>query len=242
MYGLISSGGKTGLPMKIVSGTTRPENPPEGCIWVDTTQPITDYAIVNVYPTSPVAGKAYIVTNKAGTLLPLDKAGKLQLYLSECKIWVNKAWNTVDAWLYAGGKWTQFALEWDGYYLNGDNRYSQFTKGWYGNVSTGTFGVKITASNQASWTHYFSTVKKLDLSNVDTLVFEVTQVANYNNCWASICVTSNYDFSGDILVRKNLEDQKPGIYTLDVSSIDEGHIQLRVGNTSIVTVKSIRKG
>ena len=112
MIGKTNAGGGSGgsgLSLRVLGGTTQPTSPREGTIWVNTSVEKPDYIISGSQPESPVSGLVWIKLGSAGVSLPVDKKGTLAIPLAGCAVWNGSAWDNVDAWVYAGGKWVQFS-------------------------------------------------------------------------------------------------------------------------------------
>lgn len=130
---LVQRGGSggAGLNFKIVGDTTKPANPKENMIWVNTDVKLTGYYFQSKQPENMQPGEVWIST---GTSSPVEfnalKKNGLQVYPLSANKCVNGAWENMNAEIYIGGKWTQFSSMWDGKLFTPGNQYESVTGGW----------------------------------------------------------------------------------------------------------------
>lgn len=100
-------GGGAPLNFKVVGGT-KPSNPKENTIWVDTDTAITDWVFSATQPAA-VSGRVWIQT---GTTSPVTfnalKKNSIQVCPLTAKQYVNGAWVDKAAKSYQGGAWVEF--------------------------------------------------------------------------------------------------------------------------------------
>lgn len=105
----VTSGGGSGLSLRVLGGTTQPTNPREGTIWVNTSALKPDYILSATQPGSPASGLVWVKLGSDGVTLPVDKKGTLAIILAGCAVRSGNTWDNVDAWVYTGGQWVQFS-------------------------------------------------------------------------------------------------------------------------------------
>lgn len=105
----VTSGGGSGLSLRVLGCTTQPTNPREGTIWVNTSALKPDYILSATQPGSPASGLVWVKLGSDGVTLPVDKKGTLAITLVGCAVWSGSTWDNVDAWVYTGGQWVQFS-------------------------------------------------------------------------------------------------------------------------------------
>lgn len=105
------SGGGTSLNFKIVGGTTRPTNPPENTIWVNTATKITSWIFSATEPSSAEEGMVLISVGTASNVaFSATKKNPIMVYPLYAKQCVSGAWVKVDAEIYQDG-WTDLLTE-----------------------------------------------------------------------------------------------------------------------------------
>ena len=233
-------GGGADLNFEVVGGTTQPSNPKENTIWVNTSTAITSWAFSAEEPDSTVNGMVWIKTIQGGKVIfdAVSDENTLIVYPNSASQCVNGSWVKKDALIYQGGAWLEL---WDGYYLNGSDQYIDITGGWKGSGKTSTVtdeGIYVAAANEAAWNAYMSTSYAIDLSNVDYLEFEISEMYKYST-WLRIGVQSAANVSGPWLA--SVTPTETRAWTLDVSGIDSGYIAIQAGNTSWIKVSSIKR-
>jgi hypothetical protein len=84
--------------------------PKENTIGIITTTPITSWIFSATEPAEPVEGMAWIATGTSSTVEfgALKKNG-IRVYPISAKQYVNGKWGAVNAYIYQGGVWSQFA-------------------------------------------------------------------------------------------------------------------------------------
>lgn len=105
------NGGRFGLDIKIVGGTTQPLNPREHTIWVNTDAQITGYTISSVVPKNPSEGHVWIQTSDSGIAIDVGLTDEYLWHLFSAEIYENGAWVYLNASVYNDGKWGQFSFD-----------------------------------------------------------------------------------------------------------------------------------
>lgn len=142
-------GGGGGLNLKVVGGTTKPANPRENTIWINTTTAITGYILSPTQPDTGTEGLVWLKTADAGVEINVGRKNAVLLHLADGKLYTGGVWANVEGWVYAGASWTQFA--WQRLYLfkyGIDN--TELTGGWTGNGwSRGGYKVGVVTNDGA---------------------------------------------------------------------------------------------
>lgn len=109
MIGRTNAGGSGGgLNLKVVGGTTKPTNPRDNTIWINTSVAITDYVLSLTQPETGTEGLVWIKTADTGVEISVDRKGRVLLHLAAAKIYHEDSWQYVTAFLFAGN-WQQFS-------------------------------------------------------------------------------------------------------------------------------------
>lgn len=121
-----ASGGGDNLNFKVVGGTTRPSNPKENTIWVNTATEITGWIFHATQPAG-VEGRVWIATGTSSDskFNALKKNG-IVVYPLTVKQYVSGVWTYKDAFIYQSGAWMKLGL----YLYNNGNDYTDKTGGW----------------------------------------------------------------------------------------------------------------
>lgn len=188
----VTSGGGSGLNLKVIGGTTQPTNPREGTIWVNTSAVKPDYILSDNQPGSHSSGLVWVELGSDGVTLPVDKKGTLAITLAGCAVYSGSTWENVDAWVYTGGKWVQFSST-VVYLYNRGNLCTDITGGWkasawpFSPAESGrapTVAYKDTYVNVsingggANYSGIFEPVNRIDVSNFKTIRFKINSVTS----------------------------------------------------------------
>ena len=129
IFNVTSGGGGGGLNLKVVGGTTKPTNPRENTIWINTTTAITGYILSPTQPETGTEGLVWLKTADIGVEINVGRKNAVLLHLADGKLYTGGAWANVEGWVYAGASWTQFA--WQRLYLFKDGvDNTELTGGW----------------------------------------------------------------------------------------------------------------
>lgn len=94
------------LNFEVVGGTTRPSNPKENTIWVNTNREIVSCALAATAPTAPTNGMLWIeIGGYASVFIEVVEDSGIVVGLSDIKLYYDGAWNNVEAQIYQGGEW-----------------------------------------------------------------------------------------------------------------------------------------
>ena len=170
----------------------------------------------------------------------LKKGGTVMVYPIAAKQMQGGTLVDVTAKSWQDGAWAEW---WNGYFLNGNNQYSGVTGGWTGDGTISINGIYLEAANTASFNKYQSTNNAINFAEISSIIFKVTSLYNVQSKYVKFTVQSVPNMGGTELASLLLTTQDTGEYTLNTDGITgAGYIVIMVGNTSNVTVESIRKG
>ena len=120
---------RTGIELnfEVVGGTSKPSNPKENTIWVNTSTTIGGYIFSAAQPSGPSAGMIWIVidTFSSGEFNALKENG-IQVYPISAKQYVGGAWVGKTTKIYKNGKW----VDWITYLYNAGDECASLTGGW----------------------------------------------------------------------------------------------------------------
>lgn len=224
----VTSGGGSGLSLRVLGGTTQPTSPREGTIWVHTSALKPDYILSGTQPASPSSGLAWIKLGSDGVSLPVDKKGTLAITLAGCSVYSGSAWENADAWAYTGGEWVQFGYAILYLYKQG-NQYTDITGGiidwaWKSDAprkGTLTFlpnAIRLVASGSAVAA---TPAKQIDLSKYTRLIVRKTSayIDNTNRAFIGITKTKGPQDTNDFAARAALDNVNSGTYSIDISTL-----------------------
>jgi hypothetical protein len=193
-HGNLGGGGSSGgLNVTLIASTTQPNNPAENTIWINSNVAINGWAFASAAPTGAQDGAVWIQTTTDSTVaFNAAKRGILMVYPLMCKQRISGAWTEVTAKSYINGAWR----DWLVYLYSPGNPHTELTGGWEGvahrrqdkvdsydvisakpSVNTqGTDYMEVTLAmtypNNGSGSA--RTVNKIDLTNFDQIIFNLT--------------------------------------------------------------------
>jgi len=205
-------------------------------IWVNTETDINGYAFSADEPASPVEGMVWIKTaTESATPINVDKKNTVLIYPQTAQQYVGGAWVGKTAKVYTDGTWHEL---WDGYYYKLGETYEAITGGY----SAGTSLAKVTFNSnnmvitQASGTsagNVVATVETVDVTDVNTLVFDC--LADSTDA-CSVGVGSVRDNWNNYIATAKVNNTARALVTLDVSSITgEVYILLKAWFNSAIS-------
>lgn len=113
-------GGKAGIDLTVVGGTTQPTSPKNNTIWVKTETAIGTAYLSPTAPESPAVGDVWINTGiRYGTdsvatvstkTIAVHENPFLEINVLQLNQWDGSAWNWCDGGIYANNEWTDMAL------------------------------------------------------------------------------------------------------------------------------------
>ena len=104
-------GGTGGLNFKIVGGTTRPGNPKENTIWVNTDIKIGKWTVSPTRPTSAIHGDVWVQSKNTGELVDVLEKNSLIIGIVGIEQYVTDAWSIVPGGFFANNAWTEFTID-----------------------------------------------------------------------------------------------------------------------------------
>lgn len=239
-------GGSAGLNFKIVGGTSKPSNPKENTIWVNTEAEITGYEFVAEQPAESYDGLVWIQTGASSTVsFNALKKNAIQVYPLSAKQCVSGAWTDVTTKSYQGGEWVDW---WDGeLYVRGD-QYTGVTGGWVTNKETnGTVtyndtSITVNLAKNTNGATFTGPKNAIDLTNYNTIAINVTNFYMASNSSMQLYIRE------DTVVDANppivgISLNKTGTLTADISALS-GKYYIAVGcgwfNPCSVTFNEVR--
>lgn len=111
MIGRTNAGGSGGggLNLKVVGGTTKPTSPRENTIYINTTTAITGYVLSPTQPETGTEGLVWLKISDTGVEINVGKKNAVLLHLASCNIYTGSKWDYIEAHVYRGNIWVQFA-------------------------------------------------------------------------------------------------------------------------------------
>lgn len=220
-----SSGGGVSMNYKVVGGTSQPSNPDVNTIWVKSAKEITSYLFSPVQPSGASEGMVWIKTGTSGSvILDIPKEATVRLYLTGCSQYISGAWVNVDAYIYQSSAWAQFGTAII-YLYNAGDKCTSITGGWTSSgysydsrsvvapvFGTSTMKVQCT-SHDPEQVAIGGTANKIDLTNVDKIVLNVTAVTNS----ATFIISTSKAIPSS--PTKSTSITATGTVTVDVSSL-----------------------
>lgn len=109
---LYGNGGGTGLNFKVVGGTTRPSNPAENTIRVNTSEKLTGWSFGSEAPENPVIGMVWL---DIGTASPIAfnalKGNAIMIYPLAAYQYLATGWVRMSAEIWQAGEWKNFLTD-----------------------------------------------------------------------------------------------------------------------------------
>ena len=181
------------LNFEVVGGTTRPSDPKENTIWVNTSTNITGWIFSATEPINTTPGVVWFaVGSSSDTEFNALKENGIQVYPTSAKQYVDGAFVSIDAHCYQNGEWNQFSMSWDGTLYNAGDQYTGITGGWKAASGVGqkaTFNsTNITVSTTGTHDDFETalyTKNKIDTTGFTKLTAVLTNIVNPSsyNAW-----------------------------------------------------------
>ena len=237
---LHGNGGGSGLNFKVV-GNPQPSSPAENTIWVNTDIPITSYVFSATEPTEPAEGMVWIKTDNSGPVeINALKKNQIQVYPVSVKQYVNGAWVDVVAKIYQDGTWKDLAL----WLFNSGDMCETVTGGWVATSIRNTGGdtaytptleisdvLSISMPAGSSSNRRGSVAPKnnyIDFTNYSQLIVETASKTS-GELGIYIASTNSDGYNANRIAMLSLADTDAGVYTLDVSAINQsGYLLISV--------------
>ena len=239
MIGRTNAGGSGGggLNLKVVGGTTKPANPRENTIWVNTTTAITGYVLSPTQPETGTEGLVWLKTAETGVEINVGRKNAVLLHLAGGTLYTGSAWKNVECSAFSNGVWTQFSFL-RVYLYNAGNQCEALTGGWaitnHSNATSKLMATYIqisntgTISNSLSNTH---TLSKVDLSGYSKLCAQVdiTELPGTNDAsYIKFGLGSSLGLDGGNFTVSTKINTKPDndttIMSIDISSAKSNYV------------------
>lgn len=199
-----AGGGGASLNFKVFGGTSKPTNPKENTIWVNTDTDISGWVFSSEQPQKPVKGMVWFQTGtSAATAFNALKKNNITVYPTGCQQYVGGSWVIKTAKIYQN-RW----IDWVTYLYNNGDECVDITGGWTSkkwtmspnagttsqtyNIEKTDSYMKFTKTGQigvAMHTEYM-----IDLTNVKTIHFKgEMKPGKSNGHWTAFYVWPNLD-------------------------------------------------
>lgn len=113
------------LNLTVHGGTSTPNDPKEGDIWVNTSIPVSGWAYAINEPSNPAEGKIWLVAN-ANIALDTSAQGNITISPLSARQYIDGVWVSKEAKTYTNGEWK----EWITLLINGSDECVDVTGGW----------------------------------------------------------------------------------------------------------------
>ena len=234
MYGF-GGGGSNALSFKIVGGTTKPSNPSENTIWVNTSVTITDWIFSATQPTKPTKDMVWISTGASSPVaFNALKKNSVIVYPISAKQYVSGAWVEKPTKIYRDDAWDDVKLSIVYFVENGKLKVTLKNYSTSGATMTiteesaGYVTIKGNKEGYHAW-HDMADLTGYKTMAVTTAASSGATSACWLCVWPSTETTPKYD-NASAKVRL----QATGTVTVDVSSLDGAYY---VGVTSATSTK-----
>ena len=221
----------------------------ENTIWVNTNTKITSHAFSATQPENPADGMVWFKTGVSSSVtFNALKKNSIEVCVIGCQQYVSGAWDSKTAQTYIGGEWKDFYV----FLYNKGDFCEIVTGGWEsksGKISLDTAKAPTITENADSVTisitgygeGYYRPINKIDLTNVNKLVWDADVTVSYKvrlRVFASSLTTEAAELSYSSTTNKT-------IHELDVSSLSGEYyvaICIATGNSgkSTVTMRDLR--
>lgn len=170
------AGGSNPLNFKVVCGTTRPSDPRENTIWVNTAS-MSSWVFSPSKPTNPTEGMVWIVTGTSSpSTLNILKKNELFVFPIYLMQYTNSAFKDVEGAIYQNDKWSELVLDTPtGYWVSKGVVNETYGKSFEVGTSTkfafdgpGYFIHTLVGGSSA----YMRSSEKVDVSKAKTLVLK----------------------------------------------------------------------
>lgn len=236
----MSAGG--GSELVIVGGTTRPANPNQNTIWIDTDAEITSYVLSATEPANPIEGMAWVIIGDSGNVKMASPVGGdwITVYPISAKQYISGIWVNKTAKSYQNGEW----VDWFVYlYNNGVTKHTFVAEGK--KYTSSSYSIAVTPTITKNSNNIYLSIDKgsnangsagivyiseaIDLTNFSKLVVEGDFYTDGNIDYPSICVWSKIGtYQSDNLVAEKttvdtVSTMKTATLKVDISNLSEAH-------------------
>ena len=175
MIGKVNAGAGGGVDLHVVGSATRPANPRNNTIWVETSNTITGWELGYKRPETPSEGDVFIFANGATSTADMEisgasgRAGKqiVKVTPSYAYQYINGAWADKPTKFYVNGGWVDTMTT---LYDRGTYSSSWASPYWTGSFTSASNHVTVDQSNYGNKTA-LSTLT-VDLTGIQTVQIE----------------------------------------------------------------------
>lgn len=236
LYGF--GGGGASLNFKVVGGTTKPTNPNENTIWVNTDKKIASWTFSATQPKTATEGMVWITTNTSSSIeLNVLKKSDVIVNLHSAKQYVGGAWKLKNAFCYQNKKWTQFS-QIRLYYYNRGDLCTADSGGWGYNSNVTFNSDHILLTGQQTTTRTLAHGKTPVPVAYKTMYIVGEVVSAYSGVALELAGLCNYSF--DSTAAQNYGTVGAFTINIDISTVTKLSDRLavvRVGFNSTIKVK-----
>lgn len=189
----VTGGGGGGLNLKVVGGTTKPANPRENTIWVNTTTAITGYALSPTQPSTGTEGLVWLKTADTGIEINIGRKNAVLLHLAMPQVYSGGGWKPVDGYAYTSGMWTK--IDNSTYLVRDGVLEAQFSSNKNFEVTQATGYVLFrgkTTGQFAAWVDDVDLTKRSTISLVGTFVTTGEDGKYYLAIWEKSTTSKTY--------------------------------------------------
>ncbi len=221
----MNGGGGVNLNFEVVSGATKPENPTENTIWVNTTTPINEVCFSANNPINPVSGIVWIKTGTSGSV-SFNALKKNAIMI--CPLCVNQLingnWEEKEAKFYQDNEWKELIT----YFYNGESSgWSSYKPnsngGWLEGTLTFDNAMILNTDNDVSQIVVVSD-NMHDLTNIETIAFVIdndTVFSTNKDAYVGICNAKIWSWNpGDGNIKPPSQYAEEYVQITDTGEID----------------------
>lgn len=237
-------GGGSGLNFKVVGGTTKPTDPKENTLWVNTAVEFESWIFSADQPQVQEAGMVWFEVRPSGNLVfdALKGANVLNVAPIAASQYVDNNWQIVTAEIYQDGAWE--TLNKTVWLLDGMNQYENVTGGWLFTATGSISSSGVTFTRRDGGANALETAKTdIDFTPYSLLTVHIS--ANSASSWVCVTVGSASVLSGSSqggtpYAEVTVQNRETGYIQLDLSGVNQsGKICFNCYDTGSVTIDEI---
>lgn len=210
-----------GLNFKVVGGTTKPSNPIENTIWVNTNKEITSWTFSATEPAEPTEGMVWFTVGSESEaeveFNALEKNG-LRVYPIVAKQYVGGAWVAKDTKIYQGSTWVSLlynhiVFQSGSGFVNGHSYSSSGSI----TLTVDSSKIHVEGTSQNDW-GFFNITPKIDLTKYSKLVLtlSVTWVGANGGIKIGVGTSTNTDS----MAASTTAGYYSGTLSIDISNVN----------------------
>lgn len=226
------------LNFEVIGGTSKPSNPKENTIWVNTSTAITSWAFSADEPTAPVSGMVWIYITKDGTIgFNALSENQILLKVAHVRQYSGNKWLPMEGEVYQSGEWAGL---WEGQLFDSGDVYEEITGGWtpcamgtYPLLMTNSYITNVmrvykTSSTSGDGAGY-ATANKINLEGYNSIEVTVSRVIANSVRFMLTEDRDNNPYKNNVAY---LELDKVGVKTLNISGLTSTKLYIAVGEYS----------